>query len=837
MKRMLTPILAVMIVLTLPTWGQRADMARGQMPDMGRWAAAAFSGAALGPAASEPALSVRRQDHGRLHLNRSVMDTPLRIGGRGFERGLGTHANSEIVVRLPAEAKALRALAGVDDNWDTHGGFGSVLFSVEIDGKEAFRSQVLRGGEEAAAVEVPIPAGARELVLRTDQTADGPGHDHADWAEARIVMKDGSDMWLDQLLPAVPRDLLPTNHPPFSFVYDGQPSAALLGTWTRTAETKDAPDRSEQVVRWTDPKTGLKLTATVTKFRDFPAVEWLLRFENGGKTDSPLLENVQALDLKLGTGTEPVVLDQIAGDDCTERSFMPVEQALKAGAAVRFAPAEGRPSCGAFPFFNVQVGRYGIIAAIGWTGRWAAAVESNQSGVTRVQAGMELTHLRLHPGEAIRTPRILLLAWSGERIEAHNQFRRLLLAHYLPKVDGQPARPAIGAQSFNMNAGGRRPEWNTEAGQIAAAKIERDLGCDTHWLDAAWFEGGFPNGVGNWVVRKQEYPRGLKPIGDACDKLGLKFLIWWEPERVSPGTRIMEEHPDWVLKDPGGGSGLFNLGDPAARRWMTDLLLKQIDEFGVRTYRNDFNIDPLPFWRKNDPPDRQGVSEIRYVEGFYEMWDAIRARHPGMVMDDCASGGRRIDLEMCMRSIVQTRSDTGCAPGRGDWDQCQTYGLGLYLPIHATIGWETDAYACRSSGTAGFLGEWDLLDKDFAFEQARASIAEIKANQDYWYGDYYPLTAWSLSPEVWMAYQFHRPDLDAGMVLAFRRAKSPYPALQVTLHGLNPLGQYVVTFSDELRDVTTKTLSGRELAALELRIEKARNSLLVRYGPAAGGGR
>ena len=100
--------------------------------------------------------------------------------------------------------------------------------------------------------------------------------------------------------------------------------------------------------------------------------------------------------------------------------------------------------------------------------------------------------------------------------------------------------------------------------------------------------------------------------------------------------------------------------------------------------------------------------------------------HPDCVMDNCAAGGRRIDLEMCMRSIVQTRSDSGLAPNRADSDQAQTCGLSLFLPVHATIGWSTAAYDCRSSATAGFLGEWDILDPKFPVEGARTRIAEIR---------------------------------------------------------------------------------------------------------------
>ena len=65
-------------------------------------------------------------------------------------------------------------------------------------------------------------------------------------------------------------------------------------------------------------------------------------------------------------------------------------------------------------------------------------------------------------------------------------------------------------------------------------------------------------------------------------------------------------------------------------------------------YRNDFNLDPLGFWRGADAPDRQGITEIRYVEGQYAIWDELLRRGiPGCAIDNCASGGRRIDLETC----------------------------------------------------------------------------------------------------------------------------------------------------------------------------------------------
>jgi alpha-galactosidase len=262
---------------------------------------------------------------------------------------------------------------------------------------------------------------------------------------------------------------------------------------------------------------------------------------------------------------------------------------------------------------------------------------------------------------------------------------------------------------------------------------------------------------------------------------------------------------------------------------MQDLLNKQIQEYGIDCWRSDFNMDPLPYWRNNDAPNRQGITESHYVEGFYRLWDSLREKNPRIYLDDCASGGRRIDLETVMRSVVQTRSDTEGGPGRADWDQSQSYGLNLFLPLHASFEWDTKTYDIRSSATAGFLSEWDILNPAFPVAEVRANFAEIKENQKYWYGDYYPLTAWTMAPDHWMAWQFNRPDLGEGIALAFRHAKCPYPSLQVALHALKLDQNYEVTFIDEEHRSTKKMMTGQELSAVELRIEKPRNSLIVRY--------
>ena len=790
------------------------------------WASAAFTGQRPGGYESAVHVELRRQDHNSLGFGMSCMETPIKLGQRKFNHGLGTHANSEIVLHLPPDAKEFKAFVGIDNNFDTEGVRGSVQFSVALAGNEVFRTPTLRGTNEPAEVKIALPAGTRELTLKVDSTPDGAGHDQADWADACIVTANGSVHWVDEH-----RQPFTATATPFSFRYAGAASATFLTDWPRAVTTNETATRINQEVSWTDPKTKLRVGATVTAFKRYPAVEWVLEFENLGTNDTPVLSEVQALDVQLRTGyfRKQVILHQLNGDVCGERSFLPFETEVEPGKSLALAPEGGRSSNGAFPFFNVQYGEQGMITAIGWSGQWRASLERSKTGPTTLRAGMEKISLVLHPGEKIRTPRVLLLPWKGDRMVAHNRFRRLMLFEYAPRLNGRPLALPIALQCFDRYVS-KFPDWGTEAVQVRVAKAAYNTGCDTHWLDAAWFEGGFPDGVGNWFCPTQRFPNGLKPVSDACHQLGLKFIVWFEPERVAPGTQIAREHPEFVYGGEKGG--LFKLGDPAARRWLADLLSRRITEFGIDTYRNDFNIDPLSFWRQADAPDRQGMNEIRYTEGHYALWDELLAGHPGLSIDNCASGGRRIDLETCRRSVPLWHSDTGCSPGHADWNQTQISGLSLYVPLLGACAWTPETYDVRSAATAGLICQFPVFDTNYSVVSARAALDEVKENQKFWYGDFYPLTQGTLGPAALIAWQLHRSDLNAGMVLAFRHKECPYPVLQAALNGLDPQTNYRVDLLEEGMPIQQQTLTGRQLMAnFEFRMTRRGTSLLVRYQP------
>lgn len=590
-------------------------------------------------------------------------------------------------------------------------------------------------------------------------------------------------------------------------------------------------DKVKTIEHETQDSSGLTIRFQVRCFSQFQACDWVIQIQNNGSEDSPILSDVFPLDFTLElTEDEHSTYQSLKGDSCDCESFMPIHNEIKTGDSLRITAEKGRSSSAGFPFFNLKLSDGGIIVAVGWSGQWLISLERSKCSIT-IKAGMEHLNLYLRPGESIRTPRILIMPWIGDLRNSHNDFRKLMRWHYSPKPNGELPQLPIALQNFDRYVW-CKPEWSTEEGQLTNIDKASKCECfDTYWLDAAWFPKGFPDGVGNLFVR-QEFPKGLKPISDKVHENGMRFMLWFEPERVVEGTQIYESHKEWLLSLPDANYHIFNLGNSEARTWLTAYISEFITENNIDIYRQDFNIDPLPYWLNNDEDNRVGITEIRYIEGLYAFWDSLLKEHPSLLVDNCSSGGRRIDLETCSRSVPLWRSDTGCSPSpeMSDLKQNQTIGLSQYLPYHATSTWTVDAYSVRSGATMGVAANFHVLDERFPFEQAKHALDEVRRLQLYWDGDFYPLTNATLDSRHWVAYQLDDRIHDSGMVMFFRRKDSPYTSASFKLFGVIDDRIYKLKIIDETRQLQTKTISGKELRTdFRIEIPSNKNSLLIEY--------
>ncbi len=628
---------------------------------------------------------------------------------------------------------------------------------------------------------------------------------------------------------------------PFSFTYGGKPSKDFLKNWQlKTSEGKNDRGRAARILVYTDPETGLQVRWQGVEYRDYQTVEWTLYFKNTGTQDTPILENILALDTSFSRDAAgEFQLHYNRGDFCVINSYEPLEKTLLPNEKLHLAPAGGRPTDTEFPYFNINVENEGLIAVLGWPGQWSANFIRDDQNTLTLQAGQELTHFKLLPGEEVRSPLVVLqFRNQGDWMDGQNKWRRWMKAYSMPKPGGKLQPPMLLASSSRAYI--EMHGANTE-NQIMFIQryLDEDMKLDYWWMDAGWYECGDPPSwpvVGTWEVDRKRFPQGFKPISDFAHKNGVKILVWFEPSRVHAGTWIAEKHPEWVYG--GAGGGLLRLDNPEAMDWLVNHIDKLIEDNGIDLYREDFNIAPLGHWRGNDTPDRQGITEIRFVTNFLAYWDELIRRHPGLFIDTCASGGRRLDAETLRRGAPLWRSDYAFEP---IGHQGQTYGLSMWLPYHGTgtvahvaapyygAGvTPVQPYAFWSNSGISLTMGFDMRIKELDYDTLRKLFKQWRSISENYYGDYYPLTPYSLQRDAWVGWQFDRPEEGQGMVNVFRRDDCVFYGAQMKLRGLHPESRYRV---QNLDGAETVEASGRDLmtGGVKVAIPEAPGAAILAY--------
>jgi alpha-galactosidase len=610
-----------------------------------------------------------------------------------------------------------------------------------------------------------------------------------------------------------------------------KPFPILIGVLALSlAVSTDAIERPTAPLRETVP--GLRIESRA--YPAYAATEWQFRLRAPEAGESPLYENLKSADFEVAFPPDAKVrLHWNKGSHSEPGDFEPKTNPLVVGKPFVLESFGGRSSDGVMPYFNLASDSGGLIVAVGWTGDWKASFELQANGKVRVIAGLKRTRFRLAPGEEVRLPSILAMNYSGDWIDGQNQFRRLMLTHHTPKnhppMTLMPVQAGVhGIFPFNETSEEKLVKLATD---VAALKLPLDC----YHLDAGWNEGGFPKGQGNPQADPVRFPNGLAPVGEAVRKTGMRFLAWFEPERAMRGTWLEQEHPDWLLKPTGtpvrlryqerDGFFLLNLVHPEARQWAIESVSKEVARSGLDFYRQDFNLYPAYFWHTDEKPDEIGLREIRHISGLYAFLDELARRHPALILDNCAAGGRRLDFEMMRRCIVLWRSDNTWGHESFPQNvQAMTHGLSHWLPLHGLGAAATDVLALRSG--MGACGGFSINYRNpKAVAALRKHLESFLKVRPLYTGNFYPLTPHSLDTTSWIAWQFHRADLNEGVIQVFRRPDAARDMLTVKLRGLVPQQRYEIEDLDGGKEVR----SGEELMrghAITLR-EKPAAAVLV----------
>lgn len=607
-------------------------------------------------------------------------------------------------------------------------------------------------------------------------------------------------------------------------------------------------------------KDSVSLDKTVTVsaqkalYEEFDAIEWVMHLENSGDQKSGILSNINDADiflpLSVPTPKRPGYMpkendlcviamngmidpDYYRDDDKRSAAEfnLSYEYLDKVKNRTRcFANTACRSSDGTMPFFDVTANGGGYIVAIGWTGDWRAEFVGSDEGV-HFKAGLKTTHFYLEPGEKLRTSSILIMAYTKEE-DKYNKFRRLIKKHFSHKKT-EDVRDGILA--FFLWGGLPSEEMKKRIREFGASGIR----FEDVWLDAAWYgdcencisshEGDWWEQAGNWKVNPRVHPNGLTDVMDTAEENGMHLMLWVEPERAMDITEVTKAHPEWFLKLENNPSYLLNYGCEDALEHIYRVIEKYVDELHLSCYRQDFNeYHTDAFFAQNDTEDRRGITEIKHITGMYRLWDRLLQKFPHLLIDNCASGGRRIDIETLKRSIPFFRTDYQCNFNENpEVIQTHNAGISLYLPYNGGVSnTKSDTYAIRSAYSSSFgVGFYSSVfqtmhEEDFLW--AKKITEEYRSIRKYFDKDFYNHGSSVFDPTSWAIFQYHDAETESGIVMAFRREASPFKSVSVALKGLADGKSYRFRNLDDGTCFTNEN-------ALQILLKEKRSSVIFEY--------
>lgn len=572
---------------------------------------------------------------------------------------------------------------------------------------------------------------------------------------------------------------------------------------------------------------GLTFTVKGRCFKQYAVYEWTIYCRNDGSDNSLTLTDWDAVSRHFAAA-RPVLHHNIGDDPYFPELYKPLETRLAPGMTLSFTPMGGRATSFAFPYYDLQYAGNGCIAVVGWPGTWTADFVVDQKTVL-FKARQSTLCSYLKPGEELRSPRVLFLEYDGrDRLRSANLWRRWMLDCCQRKVYGKDFAPKM-AFSCSPTVSNTEARYQRGLDYIESLGVKPDI-C---WIDAGWYRKNPQNepistAVNGWidtgelVLDPAKYPNGMAPLGERCRREGMDFLLWFETDRILKGTgSFISGQTDWLLtadtsvypgtdstreghwRSEGGwqdANFLADLTNPDYMKWLIESVDAIINEGDITIYRQDYNMEPSLFLAQNDEPGRQGALENHYQCGYLAYWDELIRRHPDMMIDACASGGRRNDLESLSRGIPFWKTDYFGSDYQGKPAMHQA--LFAWFPYFCSAVWEgsmpapeTIEYALKNTFVPMFHAFYQEDGEQMTAENLTAEHIPLirlwEKTKEFYFGDYYPLFPWSRDDGHWSGWQFITDD-GRGYCQCFRRNGAP-ETVSVSLHGLDADTVYCVT--------------------------------------------
>lgn len=429
-------------------------------------------------------------------------------------------------------------------------------------------------------------------------------------------------------------------------IYEGK--QRLSGLPAVYAESEEEATSLE--ITLVDSLKNLEVVLTYNVFEDFDAITRSLKIVNN--SDEKInIERVLSANVDFTTDEFDFI--QLSGSWGRERHIL--RNPLRSGSQA-IESRRGASSHAQNPFMalcskdaNEEYGDvYGFNLV--YSGNFLANVEVDMYRNARAQIGINPFDFKwlLESKEEFQAPEVVLV-YSSKGLNGmsqiyHNLYRkRLCRGNYRDKV-----RPILinnwEATYFDFN----------EVKIKEIAKEASKLGMELFVLDDGWFgnRNDDKSSLGDWFVNEEKLKGGLSKLAKDINNMGLKFGLWFEPEMISPISKLYEKHPNWCIHIPGRTRSqarsqlILDLSRKEVCDYIIESVSKILESANISYVKWDMNRNMTEVGSLELTSERQRETAHRYILGLYRVMEEITSRFPNILFESCSGGGGRFDPGM-----------------------------------------------------------------------------------------------------------------------------------------------------------------------------------------------
>lgn len=360
--------------------------------------------------------------------------------------------------------------------------------------------------------------------------------------------------------------------------------------------------------------------------------------------DSDQCVRLHKFDVGFTIPAKSLTLEYFSSDWGSE--FYPHE--LKVENEFTFGTVSGRSCKGFMPWAGLVTKDGCTTASLAWSGNWSCTITPNENSY-HFSMGLsgEGTYMDIVPGNSFTS--VPMYAARGLSIEASclamRSFYRKRLSLLKDRDFGEIPVEYNGWWPYE-------DKYISEDVYQSNAMIARDLGIRYAVLDAGWFgideyDQNWYEKRGDWeLVNHRSFPSGIEKLCDRAKSAGILPGIWCEIEAVGKYAKLNETHKELIAHRDDASLGYICLGYEKSREWALSVIDRLLGEYGARWIKFDFNLDPLNGCNALHHDHGKGDGLYSHYMGYYELLTKVHERYPDVVLENCSSGGLRMDIKM-----------------------------------------------------------------------------------------------------------------------------------------------------------------------------------------------